>query len=83
MGTGPCPLRSSFVDRQRARKAVSTSGLRGREGKRERRWKRRRGEGKGARLRGRVGGWEIRMEEEQKREDGRERRNEQREGTLS
>lgn len=53
-----------------------------REGKRERRWKRRE-EGKGVRLRGRVGGWEIRMEEEQKREDGRERRNEQREGTLS
>lgn len=30
MGTGPCPMRSSFVDKQMAREAVSTSGLRGR-----------------------------------------------------
>lgn len=40
-------------------------------------------EKEGGRLRGRMGGWEIGMEDEQKREEEGREGNEQREGTIS
>lgn len=76
MGTGPCPMRSPFADRQMAREAVSASGLRGRVLKgreRERRWKRRREGGYEEGWEGGKLGWKTSRRGKKKGEKGMSR----------